>query len=80
MDIIDDVLEYIAAVGDAARYQALLEGPSVHVTPDDKAIINITLHDILLAILPEKCLLEVHIFWKNDFLLVCFNITSLCYY
>ena len=61
MDIIDDVLDYIAALGDVARDQALLEGPSVRVTPDDKAIIDTTLHDIL-AVLPEKSLPEVHNF------------------
>ena len=39
MDIIDDVMEYIAALGDAAKEQALLESPP-SVTPDDKVIID----------------------------------------
>ena len=51
MDVIDDVLEYIASLGDVASDQALLEGPSV--IPDNKVIIVTTIHDVL-AILPEK--------------------------
>ena len=59
VDIIDDVMEYIAALGDAAKEQALLESPP-SVTPDDKVIIDAMINDIILAILPQKSLPEVH--------------------
>lgn len=67
VDIIDDVLEYIAALGDAAKDQTSLESP-LSVTPDDKAIVDTTVHDVL-AILPEKILPEVLFFEKWQVLL-----------
>lgn len=54
--MIDDVLEYIAGLGDKAKDQASLQSPTE--TLDDKAIIDTTIADVL-SVLPERSLPEV---------------------
>ena len=56
MDIIDDVLDFIGALGDKAREQAVIQAPSVGA--DNKAITETTIHD-LFSVLSQKTLPEV---------------------